>query len=195
MWLTTPRSIHIGNKMVLWIVLKYSHQMNILMWENNETRLFYEGQHAGIFEEHKLGPNLLWPTTHGLILLASVVVWCLSLTWGFCNYNSWSNVVVWISSQLWNHLFIFVLLCMMWWSWRWWWCTWFWTIFAHPLWCLCVPSLFPGCLTIGLLSSCPRFCTWSCSCQSVQIKFVEYQCLRQHVSFLIWLCHTSASQH
>jgi hypothetical protein len=38
--------------------------------------------------------------------------------------------------------------------------------------------LFPGCLTIGLLSSCPSFCTWSCSCQSVQIKFLEYQCLR-----------------
>jgi hypothetical protein len=41
MWLTTPRSIDIilaGNKMVLWIALKYSHRMNILMWESNQTK-------------------------------------------------------------------------------------------------------------------------------------------------------------
>jgi hypothetical protein len=69
--------------MVLWIALKYSHQMNILMWESDQTKFFLWTSTHRIFERHKLGPNLLWPTTHGLIPLASVAVWCLPLTWGF----------------------------------------------------------------------------------------------------------------
>ncbi len=73
-----------------------------------------------------------------------------------------------------------------WWWWWWWWCIWFWPFFCRPFRWLFVPSKFSGCLSSGMLSSRPGFCTGICSCQSAIQHLWVWMPKKENYSFLIW---------